>query len=66
MAKRNKRKYHELNETTEERQLYLVKDKHDNIGKQAGLKLNEIHPKTKAQSDTHTHRHTDTQTQTQT
>ena len=35
MAKRNKRKYHELNETTEERQLYLVKDKHDNIGKQA-------------------------------
>tara|TARA_B100000519_G_scaffold189824_1_gene188692 strand:+ start:2167 stop:2922 length:756 start_codon:yes stop_codon:yes gene_type:complete len=52
MAKRNKRKYHELNETTEERQLYLVKDKHDNIGKQAGLKLNEIHPKTKAQSDT--------------
>ena len=52
MAKRNKRKYHELNETIEERQLYLVKDKHDNIGKQAGLKLNEIHPKTKAQSDT--------------
>ena len=52
MAKRNKRQYHELNEFTDDRQLYIVNGRYDNIKKQAGLKLNEIHPKTKAQSDT--------------
>ena len=46
MAKRNKRQYHELNEFTDDRQLYIVNGRYDNIKKQAGLKLNEIHPKT--------------------
>jgi len=52
MAKRNKRQYHELIDTTNKRQFFLVKGKYDNIKKRGGLRLNEIHPKTKAQSDT--------------